>query len=530
MSQVKDDSPVSTSLKHRLRDIFSPKAKATSSLPSANSNHVSPPSRIPIRKKRSFRDVAEEDPDNSSNPRARTRQRVDSTSSVITVRGSRGVSRKASTDSVKTICEPKRTLKRTPSSISLSLDPGQAAPARAVLTRNTSHNQIQAPSSPVQDKRSILPFPAKRMVSLKAPPRASASDYKATRASLDVASSSSSRPESHLLKRSRSSRSLSTAYLEGAPDKKRALSSIADAPSVSTSQSPLPAPSPSEPPAPLSPEEEMLRQVLEYVVNEPDDEDADASEFNALLSRSPSTFTELSSSPESPSSLAVPDALLPEIPDDDSDDESAPGLRYDNQRLGDRVFYPPPPRPSRSHLDRFDVRVKPYNTHIALWDMKPDDIYAWPAVLYLTDHQAEYPNFDRPPVRNIDVEFHSTEDTPTVSVQPTSPDYHVHYQGTCVAPDTPPSLLGLSQDSGIAIESRWMLRPSDAPSASSYATRVFVPIPASLFKGRECRFFKLKAKVTFTTGAVAHSGTVRVSVEHLRKEVHMDGRRASLDV
>lgn len=184
------------------------------------------------------------------------------------------------------------------------------------------------------------------------------------------------------------------------------------------------------------------------------------------------------------------------------------------------------------------------------------DVHAWPALLCLKDHELDYTDLHGPPVKHIDIEFHSIDDT---RVQPLSSsssshslsstvvhDYHAYYEGTQIEPDLLPSELVLDTIDGIGVEGHWVRGPlcsyriplpttaSDMSfTSASYGTRVFVPIPASLFTGRECRYFKLKAKVTFEDRdlptTVAHSGTVKVSIEHLKKEVHMDGVRASLD-
>lgn len=138
----------------------------------------------------------------------------------------------------------------------------------------------------------------------------------------------------------------------------------------------------------------------------------------------------------------------------------------------------------------------------------------------------------------VDIEFHSVDDTPS----PGRHDYHIYYNGGHLKDAyARPEELRLDPEDGIRLQSIWHRGPyldSDFPRALgsdiSYSTRMFVPIPASLFRGRECRYFKMKAKLTFegcdVPLTVAHSGTVKISIEHLRKEVHMDGRRASLDV
>ncbi len=64
---------------------------------------------------------------------------------------------------------------------------------------------------------------------------------------------------------------------------------------------------------------------------------------------------------------------------------------------------------------------------------------------------------------------------------------------------------------------------------ASYLLKFYVPIPAKLFEGREYRKFNVKSKVVFgawdLNTVVAHSGTVQITIEHLRKEVHMDGTK-----
>lgn len=166
------------------------------------------------------------------------------------------------------------------------------------------------------------------------------------------------------------------------------------------------------------------------------------------------------------------------------------------------------------------------------------DVHPWSALLCITDNDLPHTDPLDPPVKSVEIEFRSIDDS---AVHGCPNEYHVQYQGLQLDPGDTHVLRRMNPDDGVAVEQRWLRGPfhsinsfrSDGMRPASYATRIHIPIPLSLFAGRECRYFTLKAKVLFENWevpyTVAHSGTVKVSIEHLRKEIHMDGRR-SLDV
>ena len=350
MPQVKDEPAIASStFKHKLRDIFAPRAKqgssnVISSVAGPSASRVPTPSRIPVRKKRGFRDVAQDEvPDLSSQSPVRNRQRIDSTSSIATVVGSRSLSRKGSAESVKTIREGKGGLKRTPSSTSLSLIPcGQATLARAVLTRTTSHNQRPASASsspPSMEKRSAVPFPSKQTVSLRTSAQGRTSEDGSPRVKQDLFSS----PR----------RSLQDVRPSVGPP-----SGIPVLAAHFTSEVPK------LPELPSLGSGDLLRQVLQREV--PDNLSRPSSPFTCSL-------TDLAPVvPKSPPVSSIPDSEFPEIPDDDTseEEEKLDAVPVSSTPQSDvRVVRPvkETPRP----LGRFEVKLVPYDEHLALWDMKP---------------------------------------------------------------------------------------------------------------------------------------------------------------
>ncbi|KAI0783420.1 hypothetical protein C8Q75DRAFT_810751 [Abortiporus biennis] len=559
ISSSSSSSSSSGSSIRKLRDIFHPKPKLSapsSTLPYISAPTSLQPSRIPIRKKRSFRDVTNDEGDKGSalNPRAKVRQRLDSNASMTTVRG--GISRKSSSDSIKTIMDstPDTKPKRTSSNTSLFLNPGRGAPAKTVLSRSTSHNQVteqgtERTSKPSTEKgqRNILPFPTRKLAALRASSAKSStfhSDASSASTSLckdqpskaqvyydvsrsrkgpstsmiDTTSSSYSphstlRPRSHsrtssnedmtvTLSSEHTKRSTSLLKVEERHDKRAETA--------------------------LSPEDEMLRQVLEYVVNcEDDDLDSD----NDI------------------------DELPPAVPPSrDSSLASVCSSRSfeDRQTILEepKVFSESPSSSStRTRLDRFDVKIIPEERHTAMWDLKSDEYYPWAGYLCISDKGYKPTGFQHtPPIRNIDIEFHSVDESTSILKSPPSspdsssqstepsPEYTTRYEGKTVSPQSKNDLR-LDPENGICIENNWHFGPFSArdveqfgivlPPSPSYILKFFVPVPAKLFEGREYRKFKLKSKVVFGRWNVdtvqGFSGVEVVTIEHLKREVLMDG-------
>jgi len=273
----------------------------------------------------------------------------------------------------------------------------------------------------------------------------------------------------------------------------------------------------------------MLRQVLQYVVHEIDDDDdhVDEAQFRALLEESNPSVP-----PSRTSSLFSTFAET-----ENADYDEIPGLGLDEAIFNHPDRMARPSTDMKSLLERFDIKVQPLSKHTAMWDLHPTDIYAWPAILCISDKDFKHTGFEQnPPVRHIDIEFHSVEETS--SDHDPSSEYFVKYVGhTIHAPLSPSQLPTLNPAHGICVESRWIWGPFPSeklgirpPADTTYLIKFYVPIPASLFEGRECRKFKVKSKVEFggwdfPMNVSTYAGTEAVTIEHLRKEVHMDGRR-----
>ncbi|KAL4249818.1 hypothetical protein ABKN59_006623 [Abortiporus biennis] len=557
ISSSSSSSSSSGSSIRKLRDIFHPKPKLSapsSTLPSISAPTSLQPSRIPIRKKRSFRDVTNDEGDKGSalNPRAKVRQRLDSNVSMTTVRG--GISRKSSSDSVKTIMDstPDTKLKRTSSNTSLFLNPGRGAPAKIVLSRSTSHNQVteqgtDRTSKPSTEKgqRNILPFPTRKLAALRvSTAKSSTSHSDAPSASTSCCKDQPSKAQVYY-DVSRSRKGPSTSMIDTTSSsshstlrpRSHSRTSSNESMTVTLSSEHTKIPSSllkveerhdKRAETALSPEDEMLRQVLEYVVNcEEDDLDSD-NDLDELPSAVPpsrdSSLASVCSSPSFEDRQTIPEEH--------------------------KVFSKPPSSTStRTRLDRFDVNIIPEERHTALWDLKSDEYYPWAGYLCISDKGYKPTGFQHtPPIRNIDIEFHSVdESTSILKSPPSSPDsssqstepsseYTTRYEGKTLSPQSKNDLR-LDPENGICIENNWHFGPFSArdvdefgivlPPNSSYILKFFVPVPAKLFEGREYRKFILKSKVVFGRWYVdtvqGFSGVEVVTIEHLKREVLMDG-------
>lgn len=351
MPPIRDDTLGSSmSIKGRIRGMFIQKPKPPTA---PRLSAISMPTRISTKKKRNFNEVADDDQDRGSaiNPRAGTRQRLEMPPTNHPV-PMKSVSRKSSNDSLRTIREPR--MRRAPSSSTIVLDPGRSAPAKAVLTRSTSHNQTVVPT-PV-DQRATIHLPSKK--------RSPLSPYKSnivqskTITSKTASTSPTFPPKVPGPKRSRSNTSLSTSL----PKKKPPPTSGRENPGsfAAAMAAQIPHARGNHKAEVHSPEDAMLKQVLEFVVHEVDDDD---DKLDALLASSVSRDVTRNSNLASMMSV----------------DEN--GREYTISNVPPVVSSSPPlskRSSARSRLDRFDVKVQPCQKHTAIWDLESSYVILYP--------------------------------------------------------------------------------------------------------------------------------------------------------
>ena len=341
-----------SSIKGRLRGMFGQRSKVTvTPYPPT----ISMPTRMPIRNKRNFTEVTDDEQDRGSsiNPRARARQRLDSTIPPHLV-SSKTLSRKASNDSMRTICAREPRPSRTLSTSTIVLDPGRSAPARAVLTRTTTHNQL---TPPPEDKASI-PFPSKKRT--LCPSKQQTTQSKLV-ASAKTPASPPTIPRESSLRKSKPLPAQSKFLSDSSPATPLRVEeepgSFAAAMATEIPRSSQTRGTRITEPGPLSPEDIMLQQVLEYVVHETDDDEEEDEELDALLAASYARNVTRNSSLASMMSIDKHGNEFPALQLPPPMKAPAPSPR--SPRMG-----------VKSRLDRFDVRTQPCNNHTAIWDLE----------------------------------------------------------------------------------------------------------------------------------------------------------------
>ncbi|KAI9464816.1 hypothetical protein F5148DRAFT_1150115 [Russula earlei] len=174
----------------------------------------------------------------------------------------------------------------------------------------------------------------------------------------------------------------------------------------------------------------------------------------------------------------------------------------------------PAPRPA---LDRFDLRIAPVKEHTELWDLPDDSLHAWPGILVLTDNEA---SVRFPPIHAIEVECatHSYEgrfSTETNAI----PVFSTRFQGATFLKKQPAESQKLTTGQTRKVrKNQWYIK-------------FWVPIPASLFRKKDTRMFRLKASISVVDDRMwkkvtVYSGTVVADISHLHKLKDMDGAAA----
>ncbi|KAI0344369.1 hypothetical protein BDW22DRAFT_1427970 [Trametopsis cervina] len=558
MAPVGDNK--SSALSRRVRRMLLLKPKESSPAPPI----ISLPSRLPISNKRTYGEVDASDvsdlPHISSTTisrGARVRQRTDSTSSVATIQPTPRPHELRKSDSTESICTIVSTKKHKRAPSTLPLNPGPTRPARAVLTRTAytcvQSNEPHVVMSQESENKDIVPFPTLDTsasdrdlpqlpktitqptgsgVAKKPKPltRESSSMMsivwtgKGTSVSTHTRTSNTQEPTKSprpLTRSSSSMMSILSDHESSRPPSRIPVSSIMSR----TRRSSL-----------LAKDEERdaqaaLDRALEDEL-EADDVGSDFREMLASVSRKPSA----DSSRKTQHSLDSQHAKsFAEACEDDT------SLRKGWNR------------------GRFDIQVLPREKHLTVWDAQDSAITTWHGTLAVVDTSLPAdltaPPYDFPPIDELELVFSSLEDvtlplTPpsspsTSSVSPPvrtpKPDFSVPYTGKTLDPQRKAGAIRLSE--GIVLEPSWQWGPlpdvflTDGVSSTSAAARMayliwfYVPIPMSLFERREYRRFRISSRAVFNAPGTnlssfdVHPDLVDVAVEHLRKELHMDGRK-----
>ncbi|KAI0686463.1 hypothetical protein BC835DRAFT_1379442 [Cytidiella melzeri] len=499
MSSVSDEKRYTFS--RRVRDLLLSKPKESPNPPS-----ISHPSRLPVRQKRSYREVDTNDSDvcdlHNRSPSsvatsrgARVRQRTDSTSSVATIRPvskSLDLGRTTSRDSEQSVLDSSQK-KHVRTSSAVNLNPGPAGLARTALSRSTSHNQVHVKDD--VPKHAGVAFPS---ISTSSAPLLKAKLVTKQKTSVPLSRKSSSMMS-----------------ICSTDDKDPAPSRMPASSSTSARQ--------------LSRTSSMMSIVS-----------SDSGPCRPFVSRIPvSSFSKSPSRSSSPDDIpsALDRALAQELEDADAGTDFRNMVASITRATSAKHRARRAPDYARSFVSacladksllkgwkrgRFDVQVDPEMKHIAVWDANNTDIMAWCGSLVVADTSSPSDltaaQYDYPPIELLELEFSS-----------------VSYLGGYYKTDA------FTPASGIAIEHSWRWGYAPTPGSRdtltpysdrpTYLLPFYVPIPLSLFERCEYRRFRIKCRIVFgareagLSPLVAHSGVVDVAVEHLRKETHMDGRK-----
>lgn len=155
------------------------------------------------------------------------------------------------------------------------------------------------------------------------------------------------------------------------------------------------------------------------------------------------------------------------------------------------------------------------------------------------------PFYEDPPLQTMNVSFWSSLDnTPYDAENPSldyqreqeAAEYHVRYQDHKVSAEKVANgTAELSSSKGIALVPTWEWHaPSAEDDRSAHLLKLIIPVPMGLFERCEYRLFRMHATMRFgvddsekvkLTELEAESDVVDVPIEHLKKEIHMDGKR-----
>ncbi|KAH9931352.1 uncharacterized protein B0H18DRAFT_1209027 [Fomitopsis serialis] len=174
--------------------------------------------------------------------------------------------------------------------------------------------------------------------------------------------------------------------------------------------------------------------------------------------------------------------------------------------------------------DRFDVSIKVKAKHIVMWDVDLDHTYVLEGLVYVKDakpHSSQYP---LKPINSLTINWRTVDSrrgTPSIA----DPNlYETSYRGGAALIKRAHVLGSLNPANGIHTDIAWTyLAPGVRGTGlgGGWALRFWVPVPMWLFKGREVVSSLVNANVVFGDGDRAswkeHSGTVEVTIEHLRR-------------
>lgn len=158
------------------------------------------------------------------------------------------------------------------------------------------------------------------------------------------------------------------------------------------------------------------------------------------------------------------------------------------------------------------------------------DFYAWPALLYITDHSPRSQGFNpHPPIESLHIEWRTVqlgeskcfEEFPDFNPPA---EYMTKYMGQRLRESN--ILTHMHPLRGICIEPHWSYDyPVSEGGPAGWMAQFWVPVPMRLFSRYEYRTFRLRARINFgdwqTPRMTAYAGVVDVSIENLRREKEM---------
>ncbi|KAH9941013.1 hypothetical protein B0H21DRAFT_557622 [Amylocystis lapponica] len=501
----------------KLRNIFTPKPKLAPLAPA-----ISFPTRLQTRRKRDHNEITRDENDavSAASARAHVRQRVGSTTSIASIETIRPES----------VARPSPPRCRTSSMISVN-DPAAASLARIAASRATQSLLVASDASPAaktalahtssHNQSAVTPMesqedncPSQRDEPVALPPDGRAQQASATRSAPSVAGPLAFEKPRTLV-RTRSYRNLPSHLGEACPTSHSAAEIVPVTPKEAERPAQeVEAELGSELPEILAPlsedDEDVIRRVVASIVAGA--AEGEASDIRGLLDRG--------DGPESPVTNVF--SFL-----DHEEEDEAPGLPYSPSARDTS-----PECDAQLEQDRFGVYLNPRKRQTVLWDLAESDFYAWPGILYVTDAEPYPSPAPAPvPVQRLEIEWRTVnlDEVPGVPFDDDTElaQHHPDYVATLCGQTLRRSQVATRLDPrrGICTEPRWRYVAPEQTAhgmGAVWAIRFWVPVPMSLFVGRESRLFRLRARVGFggwdIPWVLGHSEAVDVSIDHLQRE------------
>lgn len=336
-------------MKGKLRNIFSPKPKLPPAPPV-----ISLPSRMPVRRKREFREVTPDENDSATaaDTRAQSRQRLasESTASIDTIRSPTppDVSRPRtmSNETIKSVSAipAKKVGDKNPPGAPPTVPSSKltkAAPIQAALSRTTAHNHTNTTRPKIETN--VAPFPSIDEAEFEF------DDESHTNANGNLCHSSVGSPPN---RRRSLTRTVSFRDYALEPDEDEFQMPPVAIKVLEASDE--------EPSDELSPEDEaVVREIISSIVHGDSDSDAEDKARFCKLVRESSPLRRRSPSDSGFSSVLDSDDDAPGLPTSPSryHESGATAVSFTNE------FY------DKTVLGRFDVDIKPKYRNSVMWDV-----------------------------------------------------------------------------------------------------------------------------------------------------------------